>query len=287
MPLETIQGIRIASLLASAQRTIGEDAVVLSVRRVGSDHAAGFELLAADPETAREWRQARGPSTPSSGNRGVGPARRRPLPDGGPVIVALVGPTGSGKTTTVAKLANHPAAFGNAAVGLLCLDTYRVGAVEQSRIYAELSKTPLEVVYEASDIQRARQRLGGCDVLLVDTAGRGPGRRPDAAGTRTLLSALEPYEVHLTLPTGLQPQRGRRIIEEYLPFGVTHLIPTKTDECPDDETPFRLAAAYSLPVMWFTNGQEVPNDLGTLPAPRRAGLPTTPASVEERVLETA
>jgi flagellar biosynthesis protein FlhF len=287
MPLETFQGLRIASLLARAQRMIGEDAVVLSVKRVASRHAAGFELLAADPDTADEWRKA----SDAAPTRGVGshegPARNRPLPDGKPVIVALVGPTGSGKTTTIAKLANHPAAFGSAAVGLLSLDTYRIGALEQSRIYAELSRTPLEVVHETTDIRRALRRLRDRDVLLVDTAGRGPGRQPDAAGTRAHLAALNPYEIHLTLPAGLQPRRARQIIEEYLSFGVTHLIPTKIDECPDDETPFRLAAEYSLPVLWITNGQEVPNDLRTVSAQEPSGLQTTPSPIEERVLETA
>lgn len=286
MPLEAFNGLRIPSLLARAQRAIGEDAVVLSVRRIECDKTTMFELIAADPDTAHDWRASNGSSAPPPVDSGARAAKRRPLPEGKPVIVALVGPTGSGKTTTIAKLANHPAAFGNAAVGLISLDTYRIGALEQSRIYAELSRIPLEVIYETGDVQRVMRRLRECDVLLVDTAGRGPGRQLDAVCAQTHLSALNPYEVHLTLPAGLQPQRARQIIEEYLPFGVTHVIATKVDECLGDETAFQAAADYSLPVLWITNGQEVPNDLCTISASQPTGLPTTFSAFEGHVLET-
>jgi len=283
MPLEVLSGRRIPRLLEQAQRKIGEDAVVLSVRRIGSDRRPFFELVAADPDTADGWKPlpqpVQSPSSRADARRRS--MRRRMPPQGKPVIVALVGPTGAGKTTTIAKLANHPSAFGTCAVGLVSLDTYRVGAQEQARIYAELSRIPLEVIYEARDIPAALHRLRDCDVLLVDTAGRGPGRQPDALATQARLAELNPYEVHLTLPAGLQPRRARRIVEEYLPYGVTHLIVTKTDECPEDRTPFRLAAEFSLSVLWITNGQEVPEDLRThLQSPR------TPSPTEPRPRES-
>jgi flagellar biosynthesis protein FlhF len=177
------------------------------------------------------------------------------------VIVALVGPTGAGKTTTIAKLANHPEVFGTWTVGLLSLDTYRVGAVEQSRIYAELAGLPFEVAYEESEVADALARLGRREVVLVDTAGRSPRRADDLDATRRQLEQLGPDEVHLVLPAGLQPSHARRMLAEYRPLGVTHLLATKLDECPDDPTVFALAADRGLPMRWAATGQEVPNDL--------------------------
>ena len=266
MSIETLRGPDFSTLLARAQARIGEDAVVLSARRVSADPDTGYELVAADPDSVSKVRPAAPRPAPAPAREPAAtPAPALALEQasqgGPPVVIALVGPTGAGKTTTVAKLANHPQAFGGHAVGLLGLDTYRVGAIEQSRIYAELSRLPLEVVYEARELPRAMRRLAGCDVVLVDTAGRGPRSKGDSAATRAMLSGLEPLEVHLTLPAGLQPRLARRVVDDYRGHGLTHLLPTKLDEFPEDTSFFELSAACGLPVRWLTDGQEVPADL--------------------------
>jgi len=263
MPLETMTGHKISALLSRAQEEVGSDAFVLSIRRTPSGRGGRFELVVADPETAGEWKRM-------VGLRGVGGEETRMAPrllaaevrrDCRPLVIALVGPTGAGKTTTIAKLANHPEVFGGSAVGLVCLDTYRVGAMEQCRIYAELSRTPLEVVYDSKEIERALRRLRGCRVLLVDTAGRGPGANGDLEETRSHLRRLKPDEVHLTLPAGLNPRFARTILSDHLRCGLTHILATKMDEFPEDETVFHLAAEFKIPMRWVANGQEVPGDL--------------------------
>jgi hypothetical protein len=178
-----------------------------------------------------------------------------------PVFIALVGPTGSGKTTTIAKLARHPEVFDGLPVGLLCLDTYRIGAVEQLSIYADIARLPLEVVYDASDLKRAMKKLRECEIVLVDTAGRGPGATADVDATVAQLAEIRPAEVHLTVPAGLQLALARGLINRHRAHGVTHLIATKRDEFPDDASVFELAAEWSLPMRWVTTGQEVPDDL--------------------------
>lgn len=252
MPAETFHGFDVAELLAQARASLGEHVVVLSLRRSG---ARGFELRVSDS-----------PAGASAGARTPATAMAPPLEvlgsrPGTPAVIALVGPTGSGKTTTIAKLANHPAVFGDRPVGLLCLDTYRIGAVEQSRIYAELSRLPLEVAHEPGDLAGVLRRLRRCDVVLVDTAGRGPRAAADASATRAMLAALRPAEVHLSLPAGLQPAVARRVVGAHRGFGVTHLLATKLDEAPEDRTAFRIAEEDGLPMRWITVGQEVPADL--------------------------
>ena len=266
MPPETFAGPELPALFAQARSTLGPDAVVLAVRRRG----ARFELEADAGSAAVEPVRPRTAAPRAATNGREADTMRPPLRarnSGGPAVLALVGPTGAGKTTTIAKLANHPAVFRGLAVGLLSLDTYRIGAVEQSRIYAELSGLPLEVVYEEAEIRDALRRLRDRDVVLVDTPGRSPRRRQDVAALQAQLGCLAPLETHLTLPAGLQAAHARELLAAHRGLGVTHLIATKLDECPGDLVPFELALDHGLRMRWVANGQEVPRDLE--PAVRR------------------
>ncbi len=197
---------------------------------------------------------------------------RQPAHDRGPRIIAFVGPTGVGKTTTIAKLATHPEYFRGQRIGFLCLDTYRVGAIEQLRTYAEIAGVPLQVIYEASDLPNALKRLSDRDLILVDTPGRGPRLQADAAQVRQWLSQIGTHETHLVVPAGLQQVVVKRAIEAYRAHGITHVLATKMDEAPDDWTLFDAAAEHRIPMRWLSDGQEVPNDL-------RAAAPRLLASV--------
>lgn len=192
------------------------------------------------------------PSTPRVRSR---PGRIRPP------VVALVGPTGAGKTTTIAKLATNARAYGRGRVGLIGLDTYRVGAVEQLETYAQLADLPCQIVYESSDIEPALRRLVECDVVLVDTPGRGPRQSEDLATVRNWFERLDPDEVHLALPASLMPHVLRRTMQQFRVFGVTHTLCTKLDECPVDSRVFDVVAREGYQMRWYTDGQEVPGDL--------------------------
>jgi flagellar biosynthesis protein FlhF len=260
MKSETFTGTSVPELLAEARANMGADAVILSVRRLAG-RRRHFELLAANPPTVPEETPSRRP--PRRVETEPLPSRvvLEELPTVIPLVLALVGPTGAGKTTTIAKLANHTEIFGHRAVGLISLDTYRVGAVEQIQVYADLSRLPLEIVYDGGQVRRALRRLDHCDVILVDTPGRGPLRRQDSKVIRSLLAMIHPMEVHLTLPGGLNETHARRLVGDYRGFGVTHLLPTKLDEYPEEETLFTLAEEFFLPVRWVTNGQRVPKNV--------------------------
>ena len=266
MPLESFTGPTVEALLARVRRQLGADAEILAVRTLRGDGAAPlYQVLAADAESAGPERRRMAPDGGSHPLLKCAPlpgdfARRRE-PESGPRLVAFVGPTGVGKTTSIAKLATHPDYFRQWRAGFLCLDTYRVGAVEQLRTYAEIAGLPLEVVYESSDLPAALRRLSDRDVVFIDTPGRGPRHHADSQQVRQWLAQLQPHETHLVLPAGLQPAVVRRTLEAYRAQGVTHLLPSKLDEVPDDWTLFDLAAEARLPMRWLADGQEVPRDL--------------------------
>ena len=152
---------------------------------------------------------------------------------------------------------------------MVTLDTYRAGAVAQLETYAEVARLPLEVAYDAADVRGALARLAHCDVVIVDTPGRGPRTSDDDAPWRALLAALAPDEVHLVIPAtrrtelaeGLRDRLDALLVAESDPRGVTHALLTKLDEVPDDDGVAALAAQLDLPVRWVAEGQDIPADL--------------------------
>src|SRR5258708_17985604 len=117
----------------------------------------------------------------------------------GPHIVALIGPTGVGKTTTLAKLAANLKLKERHRVGLITLDTYRIAAVDQLKRYADIIGSPLRVVSGGDDLREATQSMSNCDFLLIDTAGRSPNDALKLNELKGVLAAIEPDEVHLVL----------------------------------------------------------------------------------------
>ena len=266
MPLESFIGPAVDALLSRACEALGADAEIIAVRTLRTaDGRTAYQVLAGDAHSAADERRRMAPdggSHPllkcSPGPDDFARTREQEL---APRVIAFVGPTGVGKTTTIAKLATHAEFFRGKRIGFLCLDTYRVGAVEQIRTYADIAGLPCEVIYEAADLPAALRRLADRDLIFVDTPGRGPRLHADTAQVRQWLSQLAPHEVHLVLPAGLQPGVVRRTIEAFRPHGITHLLATKLDEAPDDWTLFDLAAELRLPMRWLSDGQEVPRDL--------------------------
>jgi flagellar biosynthesis protein FlhF len=180
-------------------------------------------------------------------------------------VVALVGPTGAGKTTTIAKLAANVHAFGTWRVGMITLDTFRVAGLEQIATYAEINRCPLEVAYDAADAARAIAQLNALDVILVDTPGRSP-----KAGARDeewwpILRAMQPDEIHLVVPAGLRPDVAMNACNTHVALRPTHQLLTKLDDVPDDTGVADLAALLALPTRWLTDGLDVPADLKLAP----------------------
>jgi flagellar biosynthesis protein FlhF len=178
-----------------------------------------------------------------------------------PLVVALVGPTGAGTTTTAAKLALSPEAFGARRVGLLTLDTYRVGGLDEMQTYADIAALPLEVVYDEREVAGAMKRLERCDVVIVDTPGRSPRAGANNARWQGILAALAPDEVHLVVPATMRADLAGALRAALGRTPPTHLVLSKVDEVPEDGGLAALASRIDLPMRWIADGQTVPDDV--------------------------
>ncbi|MFS8569423.1 MAG: flagellar biosynthesis protein FlhF [Thermaerobacter sp.] len=190
----------------------------------------------------------------------------------GPVrTVAFVGPTGSGKTTTLAKLASRAVLLEGRSVALITLDTYRIGAVDQLQTYAEILDVPLYVAYTADDLLQAVERCRSADLVLIDTAGRGPGDAVAIARLRRVLDQVQIDEIHLVMAAGTRVLDAQYLGATYRRLGPNRLLLTKLDETLGLGGILELPAVMGLPVSYFTFGQSVPDDIEPA-TPQRAAV---------------
>ncbi len=182
-------------------------------------------------------------------------------------LVALVGPTGVGKTTTIAKLAGNFHLRERRRVGLITVDTYRIAAVEQLRTYADIIDLPMEVVSTPREMRRAVERLADLDLILMDTAGRSPRDEVKIQELKSMLAEAEADEVHLVLSSVSSVENLKKTTRQFADVGITALLLTKLDEASGLGNLLPLLRSCRLPLSYVTNGQNVPDDIE--PAERR------------------
>ncbi len=177
--------------------------------------------------------------------------------------VALVGPTGVGKTTTIAKLAANFRLRDRQRVGLITVDTYRIAAVEQLRTYADIIDLPMEVVSTPREMREAIKRLSDQDLVLMDTAGRSPRDEIKIRELKTMLAEAHADEVHLVLSATGGTASLAKTAELFAPVGTTSLLLTKLDESTGLGHLLPIVTSGQLPLSYLTNGQNVPDDIQT------------------------
>jgi flagellar biosynthesis protein FlhF len=208
-----------------------------------SDAAAAKALLTAKVESEIRCCE---PITPRPGRRKV---------------VALVGATGVGKTTTIAKLAANFRLRSGIKMGLVTVDTYRVAAVEQLRTYAEIIELPMKVVTNPLEMRRALDELAGLDLVLIDTAGRSPKDDLQIQELKSLLAEARVDEVHLVMSLTSNPRGLEATAAKFAAAGTTAMILTKLDEASGMGALLSAARRVKLPISYLTAGQAVPDDI--------------------------
>jgi len=185
----------------------------------------------------------------------VKPKSRRPR------VVALVGPTGAGKTTTIAKLAAIEKFVNNARVGLITLDTFRIGAIEQLRTFASIADIPMEVVYRPAEMNAAIKKLANKDVILVDTVGRSQRAAKDLSELKKFVEVARPDEVHLVLSASTGIRTLVEVVDRFKSLKPNHIIFSKIDEAVTFGPLFNIAQKANVNVSYLTTGQGVPDDI--------------------------
>jgi len=190
--------------------------------------------------------------------------------------IALVGPTGVGKTTTLAKIAAAYLSRYSHSVALITIDTYRIAAVEQLKVYGEIMGLPVEVVINPEQLEKALERHSDKDLILIDTAGRSPR---DGFCIKELADFLKPelnIDKHLVLSATTREHELLDAIDRFQELGINHTIFTKIDECANLGILLNVQIQNANPVSYFTNGQRVPEDLLEADPTRAAELIMSP-----------
>jgi flagellar biosynthesis protein FlhF len=227
------------------------DDIVAGVR----DELRGSELI--DPEIVRSavLRRLAAYIPVATTARSERPA------DGRPLTVALVGPTGVGKTTTIAKLAATYKLRRGKRVGLVTSDTYRIAAVDQLRTYANIIGLNLKVAMSPAEMRQACESLSDCDVVLIDTAGRSPQDGARLSELERIIAAASPHETHLVLSSAAGESSMRSAVERFAHIRPNHVIFTKLDEAVSFGTLINIATRVNASLSYVTTGQEVPDQI--------------------------
>ena len=197
------------------------------------------------------------------------PIRRESFPSvGTKKVMMLVGPTGVGKTTSIAKLAARYSFLMEKKykVGLVVLDTYRIGAVEQLMQYARMMKLGIETVVDPPEFTTALESLKYCDYILIDTMGSSPYDKGKIEKIYECLNANETeynVDVVLVMPSSIKYEDLKVTYDNFSTLGVDTLMFTKLDETMGFGNIFSLAYETKKPISYFSVGQEVPEDLVT------------------------
>ncbi len=178
-------------------------------------------------------------------------------------VVMFIGPTGVGKTTTLAKLAANAVIYQNKKVGLLTIDTFRLGAVEQLKTFANILDLPIEIAYTADDISGAMRRFSDKDVIFVDTIGRSPGDTRSLEELEKYCTILSPDEVYCVLSATSKIRDMYETVKRFNVFRIDKIIFTKLDETTTFGFLLSMSINVNRPLAYVTNGQNIPEDILT------------------------
>jgi flagellar biosynthesis protein FlhF len=186
---------------------------------------------------------------------------RRGTPEGARRIVALVGPPGAGKTTTLVKLAARYGLASAKPAQILSADVYRIAAADQLRTLASILGIGCGVAETPVALAQALEEHRGKDLIFIDTPGLGSGDMEDGADLARMISSHPEIDTHLVLPASMKPSDLERVIDRYEIFQPAKLLFTRMDETGRYGSLVSEAARRSLPISFLTTGQEIPDDL--------------------------
>ncbi len=185
-------------------------------------------------------------------------------------VIAYVGPTGVGKTTTLAKVAARALLESRKRLALITVDTYRIGAADQLARYGEIMGAPVLVARDRTELARAMERVGQADMVLVDTAGRSSAE--DVERQAALVRTVAGLQLHLVVSAAAGSQQLAAVGERYRAIAPEGLVLSKMDEAAGPGGILSLAARIDRPIACVADGQRVPEDLHAFDSARIVDL---------------
>jgi flagellar biosynthesis protein FlhF len=264
MRLKSYFSKTVEAAMILARKELGDEALLINARpTTGESRSLGaYEVVFGLP-TSNSIRPAAVGRMATSGSDAIAcptdPTLGRKNAER--TIGALVGPPGSGKTTTLLKLAARYGLALGRHPRILTTDVFRIGAADQLSSLAALLAIRCDVVETPEALARALDNHGRNDLILIDTPGLGARDMQDGAGLAHLLQTYPEIDTHLVLPASLAPAAMARCAERFEAFGPGKLLFTHLDEAPSFEAIAEQSARSSLPISFLTNGQQIPEDL--------------------------
>ncbi|PKM89936.1 MAG: flagellar biosynthesis protein FlhF [Firmicutes bacterium HGW-Firmicutes-12] len=178
-----------------------------------------------------------------------------------PKIYAMVGPTGVGKTTTIAKIAAMYALMEKKKVAFVTVDTYRIAAVEQLKTIGDIMNVPVYVVYSLNQLEQCLMGIADSDIVFIDTAGRSHKNELQIEELSNYLEIAKPDEIFLALSCTSKYEDMQNILNVYKELDITRLIFTKLDETSYYGSIYNILNKTNYPLAYFTTGQSIPDDI--------------------------
>jgi flagellar biosynthesis protein FlhF len=218
------------------------------------------EVMLACPAEERSALQLYNQARKVLANR-ISVAPRPKLRKGRPFVQLFLGPTGVGKSTTIAKLAARALLSGKMQVAIVTTDCYRMGALEQMEAFAGAAEITLETIFGPEDVQEVFERLRDKELVLVDTAGRSRNNREHLEELKALCDAIHPDEVHLALSLNTRDRDLEETVAQFRPMNINRLSFTKQDETTEQGALLWLPMRTGLPLSFVCTGQRIPDDI--------------------------
>jgi len=197
--------------------------------------------------------------------------RRKPAPNtygNQAQTVVFIGPTGVGKTTTIAKIATLYSRKQPSSVGLVTLDDQRIGGMSQLATYARIIGIPVKAALSPASLQKALKKLAGKRLILVDTGGVSPHDQEQIDRLETLLMAIEQPRLHLVLSTTTKSRDLNIMVDAFKPLPIQDLLFTKVDESATHGNILCQSLRSGLPLSYYTDGRDIPDDIHMMTADR-------------------